>query len=365
MKKFKYDKEMIKLHANGQWHYIFEQLCPELSLALQRPGKHTWCPNPGHRGKNGDAFRLFHDYNQTGGGVCNTCGKYGDGIAIIMWLTGWSFQETLEVIARTIGLEPSSSAQPERVIIPPPVIDTTEEDQKLAKQFCQSLNRTWNQSISLASPEAEPVRFYLAGRGLNTNALPPTLRYHPSLAYYDQQKEVITGHWPAMVALVQNIEGKPITLHRTYLTSTGQKAPVAQPKKLMSYPKIDRDLRGAAIRLDPKSTHMGVTEGLETGLSVRQATQTAIWVAITSGLMEVIDLPTECQAVVAWADKDPATKEGKKPGLFSAKKFVKKQWELGRRAGLVLPKMELGDKKSVDWNDVLIAQGASAFPAVI
>ncbi|MBW2690282.1 MAG: DNA primase, partial [Deltaproteobacteria bacterium] len=181
MKKFKYDKEIVKLHANGQWHYILGHLCPELDMALQRPGKHTWCPNPGHRGKNGDAFRLFYDYNLTGGGVCNTCGKKADGIAVIMWLTGWTFQETIEVIAQTIGLESSSTSQPERVVLTPPVIDTSKEDQEIAEKFCKSLNRTWNQSRSLASPEANPVRSYLACRGLNSSDLPPTLRYHSSL----------------------------------------------------------------------------------------------------------------------------------------------------------------------------------------
>ncbi len=360
MSKFKYDKEVVKRHASGRWHEILDHLCPELGQALQRPGKHTKCPV--HGGKNADAFRLFPDYNSTGGGVCNTCGKMSDGIAMIMWLTGWTFVETVEVVAQTIGLEPASSDQPKRILPEPVIIDTSEEDRKAAEKFCHSLNRTWNQTVALDHPDAEPVRLYLARRGLNTRDLPLTLRYHPALSYFDSDKERVTGNWPAMVALVQDIRGKPITLHRTYLTNDGKKAPVGSPKKLMMYPKIDRDLCGASIRLAPQSSCMGVTEGLETGLSVMQAVGQPIWVAINTTLMETIDLPSECHTAIAWADKDPKTAKGISPGLHSAKVFVQNQWREGRRASYVIPDLGLGDDVSVDWNDVLVRVGAVAFP---
>ncbi len=360
--KFKYDKEEVKLHASGRWHQILEHLCPELGQALQRPGKHVSCPM--HKGKNGDGFRLFPDYNTTGGGVCNTCGKQADGIAMIMWLTGWSFKETIEVVAQTIGLAPSSNNQPEKVVHTPVGIDTTEEDRKAAEKFCQSLNRTWNQTVALDHPDAEPVRLYLARRGLNTRGLPSTLRYHPALSYFDSKKERVTGKWPAMVALVQDINGKPITLHRTYLTGDGLKAPVANPKKIMMYPKIDRDLSGASIRLAPQASCMGITEGLETGLSVMQAVGQPVWVAINTTLMEAIELPAECQMAIAWADKDPKTSQGIMPGLHSAKVFVQNQWREGRQASYVIPDLGLGEDVSVDWNDVLLKVGSSGFPSL-
>lgn len=362
MKKFKYDKDKVKFQASGQWGYILGNLCPELSEALQKAGKHTWCPNPGHRGKHGDAFRLFKDFEATGGGICNTCGVKADGLSLIMWLTGWTFSETLEAVAHTIGLEPDQELPQRRKIRQVPRVDTSAADKKKAESFCASLNRTWNRSLPLDHPEAEPVRLYLARRGLNTGHLPATLRFHPGLAYFDAEQEKITGTWPAMVALVQDIDGKPITLHRTYLTSDGHKAPVGSAKKLMSYPDIDRDLSGAAIRLGPAAPYMGVAEGLETGLSVQQVTGMSMWVTISNVLMEKVKLPTECRMAFAWADKDRAGSQGYEPGQRSAKIFVQKQWNEGRKASVLLPGLELGGDKSVDWNDVLLREGPNGFP---
>lgn len=353
----RYDRDTIKLHANGQWHYILSYLCPELEQALQRPGHHTWCPV--HHGTRGDAFRLFNDYEQTGGSICNTCGTKSDGFATIMWLTGWTFPETLKAVAQTIGVGNSDSYQlPPKNSVKIPLNHNIQEETELAERFCKSLNRTWNSSCCLDEPAAEPVRLYLASRGLTSCNLPSTLRYHPSLAYYDSDEGKITGYHPAMIGLVQDISGKPITLHRTYLTSKGHKAQVRSPKKIMSYPKIDRDMSGAAIRLSPAASVMGVTEGIETGLSVRQATDSSIWVAVSSTLLEVVQVPDVCTTLIAWADKDKPSEKGSVPGLDSAKKLVENQWNLGRKAGIVLPEIEgFGD-----WNDVLLQQGMNGFP---
>lgn len=117
-------------------------------------------------------------------------------------------------------------------------------------------------------------------------------------------------------------------------------------------------MSGAAIRLSPAASTMGISEGIETGLSVRQATDSPVWVAVSNTLMQVVELPEVCTTVIAWADKDRPTEQGVKPGLVSAKKFVEKQWSLGRKAGVILPEIE----DYGDWNDVLLKQGMTAFP---
>ena len=39
--------------------------------------------------------------------MCNTCGTFRDGFAALEWLHGWGFAETLEKVARVLGLNPS------------------------------------------------------------------------------------------------------------------------------------------------------------------------------------------------------------------------------------------------------------------
>ena len=69
------DKHKIRDLAHGQWLFILERLCPELGPAIARLGRHVPCPV--HGGKDG--FRLFKDAQQTGGGICNSCGAKADG----------------------------------------------------------------------------------------------------------------------------------------------------------------------------------------------------------------------------------------------------------------------------------------------
>ena len=64
------------------------------------------------------------------------------------------------------------------------------------------------------------------------------VRFHPALGYWqrnDRDEAELIGRFPAMVALVTAADGMPVTVHRTYLTADGRKAPVTEPKKLMGY----------------------------------------------------------------------------------------------------------------------------------
>lgn len=98
-----FDKNIVRAAARGRWREIFSALAPSLSEALERPGRHVACPV--HGGTNG--FRLFADFAETGGGVCNTCGARTDGFSMLMWVNGWSFSETINAVARVLGLSGS------------------------------------------------------------------------------------------------------------------------------------------------------------------------------------------------------------------------------------------------------------------
>lgn len=91
--------EEIRPLAKGHWDYIFSALAPQLSAAMEHPGKHGPCPI--HGGKDG--FRLFPNYQENGACVCNTCGEFRDGFKTLEWINGWSFFEALRHVAALFG----------------------------------------------------------------------------------------------------------------------------------------------------------------------------------------------------------------------------------------------------------------------
>lgn len=101
---YRVDVHVVRAAAAGHWDYIFQSLAPVLNDAAERAGHHVPCPI--HGGKDG--FRLFPNFAENGSGICNTCGQKRDGFALLSWVNGWSFRETLENVARVLGLEPSS-----------------------------------------------------------------------------------------------------------------------------------------------------------------------------------------------------------------------------------------------------------------
>ncbi|MBF0180944.1 MAG: PriCT-2 domain-containing protein [Magnetococcales bacterium] len=164
---------------------------------------------------------------------------------------------------------------------------------------------TWRASVPLDHSDAEPVRRYLIGRGLGLILadLPgaDVVRFHPNLVYWDGRQEV--GRYPALVSLVQDMTGRAVTLHRTYLTPNGRKADVPSSKKLMTPIRLGA-IRGAAVRLYAAEKYLGVAEGLETSLAIRLATGQPVWSTVTAGGMAALELPPEIRELFIWCDLD-------------------------------------------------------------
>ncbi|MFN3958044.1 MAG: toprim domain-containing protein [Tepidimonas ignava] len=341
--------EEVKARARGQWGSILAALAPQLKPALERKGRHVPCPV--HGGKDG--FRVFKDVEETGGAVCNSCGVFTDGFATLMWANGWDFSTALKAVAECLDghvrLMPHQSPAAQRA---------EGDDERLR----QALNRVWNESVPLSEHRAEPARLYLARRGISVSS-PPTLRFHPSLAYYDGDKRI--GEYPAIIAMVSGAQGNPVTIHRTYLTKDGKKAPVESPKKLMSYPK-DRKIVGGAIRLVPAGPVLAVAEGLETALAVLEGTGLPVWCAVNAYLLEHFDPPPEVRRVIVFADKDrPTAQHPRGHGQEAARQLVQRLWAKGIQASAIVPAGDIpAGQKSLDWLDILNRDGAQAFPSL-
>jgi len=460
--------------AEDRWLEILGYLAPELDLAIKKLGKHVPCPIHGGT----DGFRLKKTSGHNGFSVCNTCGNNPTGIATLMWLKGWTFPDTLEAVARYLGLQPDilekdrfenrkaqaqgnnidsssgvkSSTSPVADKLPPaqqvsdvsysgpsyadlddvpyddsdneidsasfaeyestsnqqslvvvnaespsntnlpakvestgrrPVIDITptpermaqikEQQTRMNERFKQSFHRacervetTWNDSLSIDEGLYAPMRNYLKSRGVLlgrdalTNGGP--LRFHPALEYWEEDengKFRVKGKYPAIVAAVRDNHGKLVTVHRTYLSKTGNKASVPEPRKMQAL--AVEELSSCAIRMGgmPLDGVLGVAEGLETALSPMKIFRFPTWSLVNTSIMEKFTPPKGVHTVIIWADKDKST------GGQKAAHVLKDRLDaMNINCHIILPLGPIpARKKSLDWNDVLLEQGAMGFPS--
>jgi putative DNA primase/helicase len=352
MMKYEHEVQGVKDDARGRWQRVLPNLAPALKEAVDRRGKHVPCPIHGGR----DGFRVFRDVDETGGGVCNTCGYFADGFSLLMWINGWGFGQTIRAVAEHLAGAPNSSV-PKRAS---PVVGHCGSVDDITRR--EQLNRTWRESLPLTHPAAEPARLYLARRGLAARA-PEALRFHPELGYYADQR--LVGCYPAILAQVTGQAGDAVTLHRTYFTVDGQKAPVDAPKKLMRYPAA-KQLTGGAIRLVDPGSRLAVTEGIETALAVIEATGLPAWATGNAHLLETFVPPPGVRQVLVFADKDRSSRPHPSGhGQEAARGLVTRLWAMGIRAGAIAPGLDIPDgKKGVDWLDVFNRSGKAGFPAL-
>ena len=98
-------RDRVKSAANGRWSFVVSTVArlPEDRLR----SKHGGCPKCGGK----DRFRVFKDFDHTGGCVCNQCGKFSDGFATLAWLTGRKFGEVLDLAGSLLNVAKDSPKQ--------------------------------------------------------------------------------------------------------------------------------------------------------------------------------------------------------------------------------------------------------------
>ena len=365
----------VRRAASGRWHEILSDLAPVLGFALEKPGRHVSCPV--HGGKDG--FRLFRDYRDTGGGICNTCGPVPNGLGLLMWVNGWRFPEALETVAEWLNLQPS-----ERIEREPgrrhPARQTTVQQPHAANQLLAPLiyrdadadarlraviAKIWGETVSLLHHKAVPAQRYLQGRRIPLRQvadLADTLRFHPQLEYRDEAGTVI-GDYPGIVAAVTDPKGEMVTLQRIYLTVDGRKALVETPKKMMPVPN-GKAVTGASIKLGkPTAGMLGVAEGIETALAVRTGSGMVTWSVLNATLLESFDSPDNVRTLFIWADLDREHR-GKRRGEEAAKKLAERLERCSIQSQTFLPPLPIpAGAKGVDWNDVWTILRFGGFPS--
>ena len=97
--------ERLKAAAAGRWREVARAVgIGDEYLTSQ----HGPCPRRECGGT--DRFRVFDDFDATGGVYCNQCGQHlGDGFATVQWFTGCTFPESVKRVADIIGFQPSGN----------------------------------------------------------------------------------------------------------------------------------------------------------------------------------------------------------------------------------------------------------------
>lgn len=191
--------------------------------------------------------------------------------------------------------------------------------------------RLWDAALPAVGT---PVETYLHSRGIEL-AVPDAVRFHPCL------KHPGGGTWPGMIAIIaRGHDGKPLAIHRTFLSRDGDgKAPVT-PQKMMLGP-----CRGGAVRFAIPVGKLMVGEGIETCLAAMQATGAPAWAALSTSGMRALQLPADIDEVIVLADGD-------EPGEAAAIDAARNWKREGRKVCIARP------PAGMDFNDVLLGRTA-------
>lgn len=210
---------------------------------------------------------------------------------------------------------------------PQPAPDAAEVEAARGRKQAAAL-RLFSGSTAVAA--LDPSGRYFARREL------PHLIGCPALRHRGDCPHPEGGRLPAMVAEVLDVAGRPIAVHRTYLTPAGGKAD-RDPAKASLGP-----VWGGAVHLDPAAPELVIGEGIETAASAGLLLGLPAWAAINAGNLERgLLLPPEVRAVVIAADPDPKGRE--------AAAAAATRWQAeGRRVRIATP-----HQPGRDFNDVL------------
>lgn len=312
----------IKQECAGRWSGVLTNLGIDARLFN---GKHQPCLFCGGKDRaRWDRAKEFY--------YCSQCG-HKQPIDMAIEHTGLSFKETTNLIRPTVMTTPLQIVKP---------ADTQQAEARIRKIHA---------GLKHITPDTATF-LYLAKRGISV--LPDADCYeHPKLDYWEDG--VKTGTYPAMVSVFRTPVGEVSTLHITYLTKDGEKAPVPTDKKILP---VMRPMAGGAIRLFEAEEVLAITEGIETALSVVKDYAIPCWAASSAQAMTNIVIPEFVKTIWVVADGDESFTGGKVAYDLANRLKVKE----GKTVRVIIminqePVEDYGRK--CDYNDYVIMKAAS------
>jgi putative DNA primase/helicase len=184
----------LRERTRGRWFGILSGLGVD---ARYLRNMHGPCPACGGK----DRFR-WDDRNGDGTFYCNQCGA-GSGVDLVMRVKDLPFKEAATLIEQMIG---------ETQAEPPQARERSEEKKRAA------LRSLWLASNPIRC--GDPVDQWFRNRGIAISIYPACLRTAMQVRHSGPPE----SFHPAMLAVVSGPDGKPATIHKTYLTGEGTKA---------------------------------------------------------------------------------------------------------------------------------------------
>jgi hypothetical protein len=216
-----------------------------------------------------------------------------------------------------------------------------------ARERADKLKSAWE--IWDESQDDGPGFGYLRFRGIDPAHADAELRSHPNLRHSEG------GSFPALIGKVTDAEGGFAGIWRIYVAKNGRgKAPVETPKRGLGV------ARGGSVKIGGVQSLIGVAEGIENALAVRQLLkgQTGlmipVWAGLSANWMQSVEIPSSVRAVKIFPDHDPP-KRFLKPsvGMTAANGLATRLRSEGVSVSIIAP------ARGTDWLDRLNAVKAA------
>jgi len=252
--------------AHGNWEFIFQHY----GLPPRTGGKHYAGECPICKSKN--SFR-FDDRNGNGGWICKC--SAGTGFSLLETVTGKDFKTLAAEIDKLLGR-------------------TYQTGERQPTQKMDKVKQARDKFLSLSGLTGTMAADYLASRGLFV--MPKKgVRFSP------KEMDTDTGRaFQAMYAVASDEYGEPCYVHRTFLDA-GKKADIPAARKLYKLKEFETS---ASVKMFDAAVVLGVSEGIETGLSAHTLYKINTWATLNTSIMKKFRAPTRVKTLYIFADND-------------------------------------------------------------
>lgn len=323
-----YSLAEIKAMLLAQRHAVARHYAPPATGSYDDVGQY-WTLNPGRADRSVGSFVVTLEGAKAGRWNDYATGEHGDLIDLIALSLGCNLSDAVREARSWLGLAHDS---PEDVARRKAAAERALRLAAEAKaKGAEAKERRRKGALALwLSAEAQikgtPVDHYLRdARGIDLALLgrqPGALRFHPSCRYRHLDREtgeVWDADLPAMLAIANDGQGRPVACHRTWLArrpdGRWDKAPVPKAKKVLGeyaggsihlWRGIGpRGGKGKPLSDAPEGSHLFIAEGIEDALSCAIALPDArVISAISLSNFGGVALPATIASVTLIADQD-------------------------------------------------------------
>lgn len=298
--------------ARGNWGYIFEKYgLPPITGGKHYQGECPICKSKG-------AFRI-DDRNGDGGWICK-CGS-GSGFKLLEQVTGKDFKTLAAEIDKLLGR-------------------TYQTGERQPTEKMSKVKQARDKFLALPKIKGTQVQEYLNARGIYE--MPSR-----GIRFADGELDSATGsRFGTIFSVASDDYGEPVYIHRTYLDGAG-KADIATPRKLFSLKEFEGP---AAVKMFEVADVLGISEGIETGLSAHALYKMPVWATLNTSILKKFRAPTGVKTLYIFADND-------KNGAGLAAGFECGHRNILTNNDVTEVVIRWPEDYGTDFNDVLVAGG--------